>query len=150
MTKAIMVNTATDVVGGDDGAGGINASVPTQVQGWGRINLGNVLDGDPAPVRRPDVADSAPPARRERSTYAVADTAKPLKVTLAWTDAPGPTTGNAFVNDLDLEVNAGGQTLQGQRVLRRPVGTRRQRRPAQQPRERLPAGRGSAARSRST
>ena len=34
-------------------------------------------------------------------------------MTLAWTDPPGPTTGNAFVNDLDLEVHAGGHTYQG-------------------------------------
>ena len=34
-------------------------------------------------------------------------------MTLAWTDAPGPTTGNAFVNDLDLVVHAGGHTYKG-------------------------------------
>jgi hypothetical protein len=34
-------------------------------------------------------------------------------VTLAWTDAPGSTTGNAWVNDLNLEVTAGGQTYLG-------------------------------------
>ena len=39
--------------------------------------------------------------------------AKPLKVTLAWTDAPGPTIGNSFVNDLDLEVTAGGNIYKG-------------------------------------
>ena len=48
-----------------------------------------------------------------RAAYSVADTAKPLKVTLAYTDAPGPTSGNAFVNDLDLVVNADGQTYKG-------------------------------------
>jgi subtilisin-like proprotein convertase family protein len=45
--------------------------------------------------------------------YQVADPAKPVKVTLAFTDAPGPTTGNAFVNDLDLVVDAGGRTFKG-------------------------------------
>jgi uncharacterized repeat protein (TIGR01451 family) len=34
-------------------------------------------------------------------------------VTLAWTDAPGPTTGNAYLNDLDLEVTIGGNTYRG-------------------------------------
>ena len=34
-------------------------------------------------------------------------------VTLAWTDVPGPTMGNAFVNNLDLEVIVGGQTYKG-------------------------------------
>ena len=35
-------------------------------------------------------------------------------MTLAWTDPPPATvTGNAFVNDLDLEVNVGGRTYRG-------------------------------------
>jgi hypothetical protein len=34
-------------------------------------------------------------------------------VTLAWTDAPGSTTGNAFRNDLDLTVRVGGVTYRG-------------------------------------
>jgi subtilisin-like proprotein convertase family protein len=37
-----------------------------------------------------------------------------VRVTLAWTDPPPATvTGNAFVNDLDLEVSAGGRTYRG-------------------------------------
>jgi subtilisin-like proprotein convertase family protein len=34
-------------------------------------------------------------------------------VSLAWSDAIGPTVGDSFVNDLDLEVTAGGQTFKG-------------------------------------
>ena len=35
-------------------------------------------------------------------------------MTLAWTDPPPATvTGNAFVNDLDLEVTVGGRTYRG-------------------------------------
>jgi subtilisin-like proprotein convertase family protein len=34
-------------------------------------------------------------------------------VTLAWTDAPGPTFSQPFVNDLDLTVIAGGNTYRG-------------------------------------
>jgi hypothetical protein len=36
-------------------------------------------------------------------------------VTLAWTDVPGSTTGNTFVNNLDLRVTIGGQTYLGNR-----------------------------------
>jgi subtilisin-like proprotein convertase family protein len=37
-----------------------------------------------------------------------------VRVTLAWTDPPPATiTGNAFVNDLDLEVSVGGRTYRG-------------------------------------
>ena len=35
LTKAIMVNTATDEVGGDDGAGGTNANAPDPGPGLG-------------------------------------------------------------------------------------------------------------------
>ncbi len=34
-------------------------------------------------------------------------------MTLAWTDAPGSTTGNAFNNDLDLTVVVGGNVYKG-------------------------------------
>src|SRR5204862_3611804 len=43
----------------------------------------------------------------------VPDNTKPFRVTLVWTDAPGPTSGNAFVNNLDLEVTVGGNTYKG-------------------------------------
>ena len=47
-------------------------------------------------------------------SYSVADTSRPVRITLAWTDPPPATvTGNAFVNDLDLEVSAGGRTYHG-------------------------------------
>ncbi|MFN0084375.1 MAG: hypothetical protein ACKVX9_03200, partial [Blastocatellia bacterium] len=46
-------------------------------------------------------------------TGTIPDSTKPFRVTLAWTDAPGSTTGNAFVNNLDLEVVVGGQTYKG-------------------------------------
>jgi subtilisin-like proprotein convertase family protein len=43
----------------------------------------------------------------------IADSAQPFRVTLAWTDAPGPTTGNAYVNNLDLRVTVNGTTYRG-------------------------------------
>ena len=46
-------------------------------------------------------------------TGTVSDISKPVRVTLAWTDTPGPTSGNAFVNNLDLEVTVGGNTYKG-------------------------------------
>ena len=46
-------------------------------------------------------------------TYRAQDGGKPVKVTLVWTDAPGATTGAAWVNNLDLVVEAGGQRYLG-------------------------------------
>ena len=107
LTKAIMVNTATDQVGGNNGAGGTNANIPTQIQGWGRINLGNVVDGTNREFVDQTLRFPAT-GQTHRKVFTVASSARPLKLTLAWTDPPGPLTGNAFVNDLDLVVHAGG------------------------------------------
>jgi hypothetical protein len=43
----------------------------------------------------------------------VDDNTMGFRVTLAWTDPPGPTSGNAFINNLDLEVTVGGNTFKG-------------------------------------
>ena len=112
MNKALIINTATDLAGGNDGAGGLNAPVPTQIQGWGRVNLGEIL----ASTSR-DLVDQTQILRTTGKSvsrfYKVAQGNKPLRVTLAWTDPPGPTVGNSFVNDLDLEVTAGGRVFKG-------------------------------------
>ncbi len=41
------------------------------------------------------------------------DVSEPIRVSLVWTDAPGATVGDAFVNDLDLVVTVGGNTYLG-------------------------------------
>ncbi len=46
-------------------------------------------------------------------TFTPVDPAKPVRVTLAWTDAPGPLLGAAQVNDLDLEVTGEGVLYRG-------------------------------------
>ncbi len=113
LTKAILVNTTTDLAGGQNGVpGGTVATVPNNVQGWGRVNVGTVLDGTRRVFRDEGTPLGATGGTSTR-TYTIDSTTKPVRVTLAYSDAPGPTTGNAFVNDLDLEVSAGGQTYKG-------------------------------------
>ena len=113
MTKAILANTAADVAGGDDGKGSVVPSRPSMDAGWGRVNLGAVFDG---PARefldQSELLDQS--GDRFTRTYAVPAAGQPVKVTLAWTDAvPGSSGGDAFVNDLDLEVSAGGKRYLG-------------------------------------
>ncbi len=112
MIKAIMVNTAVDQVGGNDGAAGTNANIPTQIQGWGRVSLKNLLGG----ITRQFI-DQGPPfdasGETENDVYSAVSSTKPVKVTLVWTDAPGPTSGDAFVNDLDLTVSTGTGAYKG-------------------------------------
>jgi subtilisin-like proprotein convertase family protein len=112
LTKALMINTASDLVGGDAGNGTLNANIPTQIQGWGRVNLDTLLDNTSRQFVDQAQRFAGTGAVRDRY-FNIASAAKPLKVSLVWTDAVGPTVGNSFVNDLDLEVYAGGQVYKG-------------------------------------
>jgi subtilisin-like proprotein convertase family protein/subtilisin family serine protease len=114
MTKALLINTATDLAGGDNGKGVTVAGGPNEDQGWGRVNLGSALDSTSSrglydQVATFDASTDAP----EVHSFIVPNASKPVKVTLVWTDPPGSTMGNAFVNNLDLEVTAAGRLYRG-------------------------------------
>ena len=113
MTKAMLVNAATDLDGGDSGKGSQIPSAPNTDEGWGRVNVGAALDDTQRTyVDQDTVLDAA--GQSFLRSYSVPDTSRPVRVALAWTDPPPATvTGNAFVNDLDLEVSAGGRTYRG-------------------------------------
>jgi subtilisin-like proprotein convertase family protein len=114
LTKALLVNTATDLTGGDGGKGASIAPGPNTDQGWGRVNAGNVFDATARAFRDQLPADVLGASGQSRTrAYRVDNTSKAVKVTLAWTDAPGPTTGNPVVNNLDLVVDARGETYKG-------------------------------------
>jgi subtilisin-like proprotein convertase family protein len=114
LTKALLINTATDLAGGQDGKGSTISAGPNSDQGWGRVNLGAAFNStareyrDQAPI---DLLDDS--GEFTQRAYSVPDPNRPVKVTLAWTDAPGPTSGNPVVNNLDLVVDAGGRTYKG-------------------------------------
>jgi subtilisin-like proprotein convertase family protein len=112
LTKAILVDSATDLAGGDNGKGDAIAGAPNADQGWGRAHLGGALDATQREyLDQTDVLDTS--GARFASSYAVDNPGRPLKVTLAWTDAPGMVGTNAFVNDLNLVVRQGGRTYKG-------------------------------------
>jgi subtilisin-like proprotein convertase family protein len=123
LTKAIIASSATDLVGGDNGAAGINTNVPNQIQGWGLPSIKRALDLGPRTFHDQQGALAASGEAQERS-YVVQNVANPVRVTMAYTDAPGPTFGNSYVNDLNLTVTtsagefkgnvlAGGQSVTG-------------------------------------
>jgi subtilisin family serine protease len=95
MLRALLVNGARDM-----GA----ADVPNTAEGWGRVDLRRTLD--PATPRV--LVDQSVVLERGGAEHSVAvDVAPgaPLRVTLSWTDVPGPVgTSRALVNDLDLVV----------------------------------------------
>ncbi|RLC84177.1 MAG: peptidase S8, partial [Chloroflexi bacterium] len=107
MLKAYLINATRYLTGTDAGD-----TLPSNNQGYGAINLGTAFDG----VSRVAI-DQSETFGASGEDYelegTVANSAQPFRVTLAWTDAPGPTIGNAYVNNLDLEVTTGGQTYKG-------------------------------------
>ena len=116
---------------------------PNNDQGWGRVNLGSAFDSSER-VYHDQLRGAANLIELTgdswSGSFAPADADAPLEVTLVWTDPPGPTGGNASVNNLDLVVDAGGADVQGQCFRRRRIGPGWYRGFAKQRRERLPPG----------
>lgn len=114
LTKALLINTATDLAGGSTGKGATIAAGPNTDQGWGRVNVGAALDSTPRQFRDQIASDTfGATGLSRRRTYVVQNPNQPVKVTLVWTDTPGSTLGNAWVNNLDLEVEARGDRYLG-------------------------------------
>ena len=138
LTKAILVNSASDLVGGEDGKGGTMANVPNTDQGWGRCTWAGCSTRRCGHTTTRLLADLLG-AMGESVTraYQVADPAKPVKVTLPFTDAPArrrATRGGTTRTSWSTPVGG----LQGQRLRGQPLAHRRQRGSARQRRERLP------------
>jgi hypothetical protein len=109
MTKAYLMNSARYVTG----SGG-NDTLWSNNQGMGALDLGMAFDGAARTLRDELAADLFTASGQTRTfTGTINDPAKPLRVTLAWTDSPGSTTGAAPNNDLDLTVTVGSKTYKG-------------------------------------
>lgn len=107
MVKAMLMNSAAYMTGT-----GANDTLPSNNQGMGRMDLGRAFD-----TASRVLTDQTQVLGATGATYqltgSIVDTTKPFRVTLAWSDAPGPTTGAPWVNNLDLEVTVGGVTYKG-------------------------------------
>jgi subtilisin-like proprotein convertase family protein len=111
MTKAALVNSARYLAGTDG-----NDTLWSNVQGMGAVNLNSFFElfTVPSLLRDQDPIDVFTASGQVRTINGtISNSSKPFRVTLAWTDAPGSTTGSAWVNNLDLEVTIGGQTYRG-------------------------------------
>ena len=106
MIKALLINGAKPM--------GIT-SIPNTDVGWGRVDLPGSLGSDFSSSVLRDQSDLLTSVGQIwEATYGVADTGKPVKISLAWTDAAAATGANpALVNNLDLEVVGNGQTYLG-------------------------------------
>ncbi|HAK60875.1 MAG TPA: hypothetical protein DCO77_10905 [Nitrospiraceae bacterium] len=103
LIKATIVNSAQNMSGlNTDGP------IPSSGQGWGRVNLSKSLlfSGDAGILEIVDFSSGLATSESWSLEY-YASPARPLKVTLVWTDFPGAEfAAKALVNDLDLTVTA--------------------------------------------
>ena len=116
LIKATLINGATDIYPGQYGTGATQEITPTRpsnVAGWGRVNVENALfPTSPRAWVYYDEATGLNTSNSKTYTLTVASSSEPLKVTLAWSDYPGsPAAAGGLVNDLDLSLTAPGGTV---------------------------------------
>jgi hypothetical protein len=107
MLKAYLINSARYLEG--EGSGD---TLPSNNQGYGSVNLGMAFDRTPHIVLdQTKLFQATGESVVISGTVAHAD--RPMRVTLAWTDAPGSTVGASYVNNLDLVVTIAGNSYRG-------------------------------------
>lgn len=107
LVKAYLMNSAAYMNG--VGAGG---NLPSNSQGMGRMDLGRAFDGA-SRIMIDQSQTLGATGQTFQTSATVSNTGQPVRVTLVWTDAAGPTTGAPWVNNLDLEVNVNGTLFRG-------------------------------------
>jgi hypothetical protein len=131
LLKATMINSAASMKGTDN-AGMTITPIPSNEQGWGRVQLDQALvfAGSTRKLHVDDHRAGFEAGATTPVTYTIngVDPTQPLKVTLVWTDYPStpdvppmgatldnPTSWNAarLVNDLDLTVIGPADTYLG-------------------------------------
>lgn len=109
MIKAFLMNGARYMTGVS-----ANDNLYSNNQGVGMVNLGTCFDDTARFLRDQLPGDIFTISGQSRGwSGTVATNSRPLRITLAWTDAPGSTTGNAYKNDLDLVVTVNGTAYKG-------------------------------------
>jgi hypothetical protein len=111
LTRAVLVAGARSVRGGWDRTKNPAQPVlalPNAQQGFGRVSLEDILNGDQKPIVFDQAAGDRTftTAGQSWSTVvSVRDASKPVKIALVWTDTPAmENTPLPLVNDLNLEV----------------------------------------------
>jgi len=109
LIKALIMNSARYMNGS-----GANDTLWSNSQGMGEVDLNNYFETiDDDHIIRDETDLFTASGQQVVVGGTVSDSTKPFRVTIAWIDPPGPTSGNAFVNNLDLEVTVGGNTYLG-------------------------------------
>ncbi len=107
LIKAAIINTAQEM----NGLGSANA-IPNGDEGWGRINMRFMLNTG-VPMKYIDQTTAfSNSGENTQISGVIADSTKPVRVSLVWTDAPG-VANPALVNNLDLTVTIGNNVYKG-------------------------------------
>ncbi len=105
MAKALLVNGAVDMG---------TADIPNNNEGWGRVDITRVIQPAAAAIHLDQLSLLTNTGQQVTRVFDVDDPGQPLRITLAWSDAPGAAGANpALVNDLDLQVVHGALTYRG-------------------------------------
>lgn len=116
LVKASFTAAAMNLQGFRDADNRVMGHRPDRFQGYGRLDLDAVLNpGEPVVYFEQDhvFTDSGQQWSR---TIAAADPSRPVRLMLAWSDAPGHGlggTGPAWINNLDLSVTAASGLYRG-------------------------------------
>lgn len=107
LIKAAFLPVAHDLAGYKDADGNLLGHPFDAKQGWGRLNTNSVLapQGEVLYYDNPLVLNES--GEIWQISLNISDPSKPLRVMLAWTDAPGHGLGGstpAWNNDLDLSI----------------------------------------------
>lgn len=109
MTKAFLTNAAHYMSGT-----GANDTLPSNNQGLGLMDLDRSFDNVSRILSDEEGARLfTATGQMQVFTGTVVDAAQPLRISLAWTDQFGPTSGAAWVNNLDLKVSVNGSEYKG-------------------------------------
>lgn len=109
MTKAYLLAAARYLTGFS-----ANDTLFSRQQGMGMLDLGAIFTNSARFMRDEQAADLFTASGQSRVFgTVVGDSSKPVRITLAWTDAPGSVVAAPHVNNLDLSVTVNGQTYLG-------------------------------------
>lgn len=116
LVKAVLTATARDLVGNRDADDRVMGHRPDRFQGWGRLDVDRIISPADAVFLLDETELFTASGQSWTGLFQADSIDQPMRIMLAWTDAPGPGTGDttpAWVNDLDLVVNVGVDTYLG-------------------------------------
>jgi hypothetical protein len=108
LQKAYIVHSARRLSGN-----GANEDLPGNNQGFGIANLSLAFDTTAPRFLQDEATVFANPGESVTFFGSIPDPGQPVRVVLAWTDPPGPTFADAFVNDLNLTLTVDGKAYLG-------------------------------------